>query len=134
MTSSNDGSHDASTTSTTNRTLGKKPSSPPHRTLRGKTNRTKLFPLKFEYNVSQSNVQIAQLHGQVIKALIAANGKDVTIYDKLGENEITMGTFPLTQPRWNESFYLTTVTNERNSKAIIMVGHQLASSLSLFRI
>jgi hypothetical protein len=103
MTTSNNGSPDDSTTSTTNRTINNKPSSPSNSATKkklAKTHQTKLFPLKFEYNASQSNVHIAQLHGQVLKALIAANGNNITIYDKLGETEITMATFPSTQASW----------------------------------
>jgi hypothetical protein len=134
MTQSTRGHHDDSTNSTTNRTRETNLLSPsPTLTKKNlaKAKRTQLFLLKFEYNVSQPNVNIAQLHGTVIKALISANGDDVTIYDKAGDAYITMTNFPRTQEEWTENFFMTTVKNEKNVKAIIMVGHNVASSLSL---
>jgi hypothetical protein len=68
--------------------------------------RANLFPLKFEYTVAQANVQISQLHGQVITVLLAANGADVTIYIKTSENEITMATFHRTEARWTDYLLL----------------------------
>jgi hypothetical protein len=91
----------------------------------------KLFPLKFEYNVSGPNVKIAQLQGQVIKALIDAYGADIKVYDKDGDKEITMTTFPRTQARWDDAFHMMKVTNPRNDKAIILVGLQIATTLSI---
>jgi hypothetical protein len=76
--------HDASTASTANRHDSTPAKSPPTSKTKknlAKTQRTKLFPLKFEYNVSSSNVQIAQLHGQIIKALVARFGDELTVYD-----------------------------------------------------
>jgi hypothetical protein len=96
-----------------------------------KTQRTKLFPLKFEYNVSSSNVQIAQLHGQVIKAIVARFGDAVTVYDKDGDKEVTMASFPRTKELWEGTFHMMKVTNTRNEKAILIVGHKIASTLSL---
>jgi hypothetical protein len=56
----------------------------------------------------------------------------VKVYDKEGDNAITMATFPRTQDDWNEMFYLKqTVKNERNANTIIIVGHNVTSSLSL---
>jgi hypothetical protein len=51
-------------------------------------------PLKFEYNVTSSNVQIAQFHGRVIKAMIEAYGDDITVNEKDGDKAIMMATFP----------------------------------------
>jgi hypothetical protein len=126
--------HDDSTASTANRQASIPAKSPPSSKTKknlAKTNRTKLFPLKFEYNVSSSNVQIAQLHGQVIKALVARFADEITVYDKDGDKETTMASFPRTKELWEATFHMMKVTNTRNKKAIIIVGHQIASSLSL---
>jgi hypothetical protein len=77
--------------------------------------------------VLSSNVKIAQLHGQVINALIDAYGDDITVYDKDGDKEITMATFPRTQALWDAAFHMMKVTNPRNNKAIILVGLQIAT-------
>jgi hypothetical protein len=94
------GPHDDSTASTANRTAQTNSKSTmasiTKKTL-SKTQRTKLFSLKFEYNVSSPNVQIAQLHGRVIKAMISAHGDAITVYDKDSDTEITMATFPRTK-------------------------------------
>jgi hypothetical protein len=77
-----DGHHDDSTASTANRHDAIPPkTSKVSKTKKSlaKMQRTKLFPLKFEYIVSSSNVQIAQTHGQVIKALLARFGEDITV-------------------------------------------------------
>jgi hypothetical protein len=76
--------------------------------------------------VSSLNVQIAQLHGQVIKALLARFSDEITVYDKDGDKEI-----PRTKVLWDEAFHMMKVTNTRNEKAIIMVGHQITTLLSL---
>jgi hypothetical protein len=127
--------HDASTASTAN-PHDSPPAKYPITSKTGKnlakTQRTKLLSLKFEYNVSSSNVQIAQFHGQGIKALIARFGAEVTVYDKDGENEITMSSFPRTKKSWEESFHMTKVTNSRNERAIIIVGHKIALTMSLY--
>jgi hypothetical protein len=76
------GLHDDSTASTANRTAqtnGKLTMASITKKTLSKTQRTKLFSLKFEYNVSSSNVQIAQLHGRVIKAMIASYGEEITV-------------------------------------------------------
>jgi hypothetical protein len=87
--------------------------------------------LKFEYNVSSSNVQIAQIHGQVIKALLARFGEDITVYDKEGDKAITMASFPRTKELWDAAFHMMKVTNARNDNAIILVGHHIATPMSL---
>jgi hypothetical protein len=129
-----DGHHDDSTALTANRN-DNKTTKTPHvsKTQKNltKTQQTKLFPLKFEYNVSSSNVQITHLHGQVIKALFARFGDDITVFDKDGDKVITMATFPRTKDLWDAAFHMMKVTNARNEKAIIMVGHQIATPLSL---
>jgi hypothetical protein len=97
MTQISDGIHDDSTASTDNRQ-----DHPPAKPSSGsktkknlaKTQRTKLFPLKFEYNVSNSNVQIAQLYGQVINALFSRFGAKIAVYDKDGDKEIMMPLSP----------------------------------------
>jgi hypothetical protein len=126
--------HDDSTDSTANRhdsTHVKPSNSSKTKKNLAKTQRTKLFPLKFEYTVSSSNVQIGQLHGQVIKALLAQFGDEITVYDKNEDKEITMASFPRTKGLWDKAFHMMKVTNARNDKAIIMVGHQLAIPMSL---
>jgi hypothetical protein len=123
--------HDASTASTANRhdsTPVKSPNTSNTKKNLAKTHRTKLFPLKFEYNVSSSNVQIAQLYGQVIQALVARFGDELKVYDKDGDKEITMASFPRTKELWDAAFHMTKVTNTRNENAIIMVGHHIATS------
>jgi hypothetical protein len=126
MTKSAGAHHDNSTNSTTNRMHDTNPP-PPLPTLTkknlAKAQRTQLYRLKFEYNVSQPNVNITQLHGTVIKALISANGDDVTIYDKTGDAYITMDNFPHTQEEWKENFFMTTVKNEKNAKALLHPCH-----------
>jgi hypothetical protein len=134
MMQTTDVDHDASTASTANRHDSSTAKSPPSSKTKknlAKTHRTKLFPLKFEYNVSSSNVQIAQIHGQVIKALLARFGNEIVVYDKDGDKEIQMSSFPRTKASWEASFHMMKVTNTRNDKAIIMVGHQIASSIGL---
>jgi hypothetical protein len=129
-----EGHHDDSTASTANRHDSPSAKTPHASTTKknlAKTHRTKLFPLKFEYNVSSSNIQIAQLHGQVIKALLSRFGNEIVVYDKDGDKEIKMGSFPRTKELWEENFHMMKVTNIRNDKAIIMVGHQIASSMGL---
>jgi hypothetical protein len=81
--------------------------------------------------VSSSNVQIAQLHGQVIKALLSRFGDEIVVYDKDGDTEIKMESFPSTKELWEAKFRMMKVTNTRNDKAIIMVGHQIASPMGL---
>jgi hypothetical protein len=81
--------------------------------------------------VSSSNVQIVQLHGQVIKALVARFGDEATVYDRDGDKEVTMVSFPRTKELWEATFHMMKVTNTRNEKAIIIVRHQIAWSLSL---
>jgi hypothetical protein len=76
-------------------------------------------------------VNITQLHGKVLKAIIAAHGENVTLYDKHADQEIKLDQFPCTQEEWSKSFHTKTVTNMRNSNSIIMVGHQLAMSISI---
>jgi hypothetical protein len=71
------------------------------------------------------------LHGQVIKALLARFNEEVVVYDKDSDKEITMDFFPRTKELWEATFHMMKVTNTRNKKAIIIVGHQIASSLSL---
>jgi hypothetical protein len=81
MTQNPGGHHDDSTASTANCTAHTHTKSRYASIIKknlAKTQRMKLFPLKFEYNVLGSNVKIAQLHGQVIKALITAYGDDTT--------------------------------------------------------
>jgi hypothetical protein len=132
-----DGHHDDSTAATANHndsTPVKASHASKTKKNLAKTQRTKLPPLKFEYNVSSSNVQIAQLHGQVIKALLAQFSDAITIYDKDGDKEITMKTFPRTKALWDEAFHMMKVTNTRNRKTIIMVGHQITTPLSLSEI
>jgi hypothetical protein len=130
-----DGHHDdisASTANRNNSTPAKTPHTSKTKKNLAKTQRTKLFPLKFEYNVSSSNVQITQLHGQVLKALFTRFGDDITVYDKEGDREIKMVTFPRTKELWDVAFHMQKVTNARkNEKAIIMVGHHIATPLSL---
>jgi hypothetical protein len=75
---------------------------------------------------------IAQLHGQVIKALFSRFDDDITVYYKNVDQEIMMASFPRTKSLWNDAFHMMKVTNARNDKAIIMVGHQIATPLSLF--
>jgi hypothetical protein len=86
MMTSPDGNQDNSTVSTHNCSVHTRSPSPfasvTNKKL-AKAQRAKLFPLKFEYNVSAPNVQIAQLHGQqVVKALIQTHGDDITVLDK----------------------------------------------------
>jgi hypothetical protein len=88
MTQLPDGHHEDSTASTANRqehTPAKSSSGFKTKKNLEETQRTKLFLLKFEYNVSSSNVQTAQLHGQVIKVLLTKFGTDITVYDKEGK-------------------------------------------------
>jgi hypothetical protein len=123
--------HDASTASTANRhdsTPVKSPNTSTTKNNMAKTHRTKLFRLKFEYNVSGSNVQIAQLHGKVIQALVAWFSDELKVYDKDGHKEITMASFPRTKELWDAAFDMTKVNNTRNENAIIMVGHHIATS------
>jgi hypothetical protein len=134
MMNISDVDHDASTASTANRQDSPSAKTPHASTTKknlAKTHRTKLFPLKFEYNVSSPNVQIAQLHGQVIKALLARFVDEIVVYDKDGDKEIRMESFPRSKQLWEATFHMMTVTNNRNDKAIIMVGHQLAIPMSL---
>jgi hypothetical protein len=42
-----------------------------------------------------------------------------------------MDKFPRSQEAWTQAFHMTKVTNNRNDNVIIIVGHQIASSLSL---
>jgi hypothetical protein len=42
-----------------------------------------------------------------------------------------MASFPRTKSPSDEAFYMTNVTNARNDKAIIIVGHHVATPLSL---
>jgi hypothetical protein len=82
-----DGDSDDSTADTCNRSLQDKSKSPSSTTLKeklAKAQKTKLFPIKFEYNVSTANVNIAQLHGKVLKAILSTHGDNVTVYDKHG--------------------------------------------------
>jgi hypothetical protein len=44
---------------------------------------------------------------------------------------ITLANFPCTQEEWTENVFMTTVKNEKNAKSITIVGHTVASSLSL---
>jgi hypothetical protein len=78
--------------------------------------------------VLSSNVQIAQLHGQVIQALMARFGDELKVYDKDGDKEMTMASFPGTKELWDAAFHMKKVTNTRNENAIIMVGHHIATS------
>jgi hypothetical protein len=87
--------------------------------------------LKFEYNVFSSNVQIAQIHGQVIKALIGRFGEDTAVYDKDGDKEITMASFPQTKELWDAAFHMMKGTNARNDNAIILIGHHIATPMSV---
>jgi hypothetical protein len=96
-----------------------------------KAQKTKLYPLKFEYNVKTANVNIAQLHGRVLKAIAASHGSDVKFYDKTGEEEIKLDKLPKNQEEWSTAFHMQTVTNSRNSNSILMVGQQLAMSISI---
>jgi hypothetical protein len=78
-------------------------------------------------------VNIAQLHGQVIKALIAEHGHTLTVYATDGDKAITMATFQKTQKLWDEAFHMTKVTNSRNDKAIIIAVLQIAMTLHEIR-
>jgi hypothetical protein len=132
-----DGKSDDSTENTCNRSLrdrSKLPSSTSMKEKLAKAKKTKLFPIKFEYNVSTANVQIAQLHGKVLKAISSAHGDNVTVYEKQGATEISHDKLPRSQEAWAESFHMQIVTNTRNSSAIIMVGYQLAMSISLLEM
>jgi hypothetical protein len=42
-----------------------------------------------------------------------------------------MAPFPRTKELWDAAFYMTKVTNTRNDNAIIMVGHQIATTTGL---
>jgi hypothetical protein len=84
-----------------------------------------------EYNVSTANVNIAQLNGKVLKSIPSAHGDNVTVYDKHGATEIKTDKLPRSQEAWAKSFHMKIVTNTRNLKAIIMVGHQLAMNILL---
>jgi hypothetical protein len=79
-----------------------------------KAQRTKLCPLKFEYNVKTANVNIAQLHGRVLKAIAVSYGSGVKIYDKNGEEEIKLNQLPTNQEAWSSAYHMQTVTNSRN--------------------
>jgi hypothetical protein len=77
MAKSSDGSSDDSTASTTNCSVKFRSNSPASKTTKknlAKAQKTKLYPLKFEYNLKTANVNIAQLHGKVLKALVDAHG------------------------------------------------------------
>jgi hypothetical protein len=129
-----DGKSDNSTEDTCNRSLRNKSKSPSSTSLKAKlakAKKTKLFRIKFEYNVSTANVNIAQLHGKVLNAISSAHDDNVTVYDKLGTTEISSDKLPWSQAAWAESFHMQIVTNTRNSTVIIMVGHQLAMSISV---
>jgi hypothetical protein len=129
-----DGNYDNSTADTCKHSLQDRSKSPSSTTMQeklAKSMKTKLFPIKFEYNVSTANVNIAQLHGKVLKAISSIHGDNVTVYDKHGSTEITTDKLPWSQEAWAESFHMKIVTNTRNSNAIIMVGPQLAMSTSL---
>jgi hypothetical protein len=45
-----------------------------------------------------------------------------------------METFPSTKELWEAKFHMMKVTNTRNDKAIIMVGHQIATPMGLSHI
>jgi hypothetical protein len=129
-----DGKSDDSTKDTCNHSLrdrSKSLSSTSMKEKLAKAKKTKLVPIKFEYNVSTANVNIAQLHGKVLKAISSAHGDNVTVYNKQGATEISHDKLPRSQEAWDESFHMQIVTNTRNSSAIIMVGHQLGMSISL---
>jgi hypothetical protein len=134
MAKSSDGSSDESTASTTNRSVKFRSDSPSSKTTKktlAKAQKTKLYPLKFEYNLKTTNVNIAQLHGKVLKALVDAHGDKITLYDKLGEDKIKLDNFPRNQDDWSKAFYTQTVMNKRNYNSIVMVGHQIAMSISI---
>jgi hypothetical protein len=61
-------------------------------------------------------------------------GTEIVVYDKDGDTEIKMESFPCTKELWKAKFHMMKVTNTRYDKAIIMVGHQIASSMGLFDI
>jgi hypothetical protein len=125
---------DDTTASITNRSASKRQASPSGSITKkklAKTQQTRLYPIKFEYNVKTANVNIAQLHGRVLKALLAAHGDSITLYDKSGSFKLDHANLPRTAEEWASSFYLTTVMNQRNSTAIIKVGHTIAMSISL---
>jgi hypothetical protein len=75
--------------------------------------------------------QHPQLHGKVLQAISSSHGNNVTVYDTHGTTEITPDKLPRSQEAWAKSFHMKIVTNTRNLNAIIMVGHQLAMSISL---
>jgi hypothetical protein len=114
MVTTADGPPDDSTASTCNRsTKNRSPSTSTTTTQKklAKAQRTKLYPLKFEYNITTANVNIAQLHGRVLKAIAAFHGSDVQFYDKQGEEEIKLAKLPKTQAEWSDAFHMQTVTN-----------------------
>jgi hypothetical protein len=134
MAKSSDGSSDDSTASTTNHSVKFRSDSPSSKTTKknlAKAKKTKLYPLKFEYNLKTANVNIAQLHGKVLAALVDAHGDKITLYDKLGEDEIKLDNFPQNQDDWSKAFYTQTVMNKRDSNSIVMVGHQIAMRISI---
>jgi hypothetical protein len=116
---------DDSTEDTCNRSLrdrSKSPSSTNMKEKLAKAKKTKLFLIKFKYNVSTANVNIAQLHGQVLKAISSAHVDKVPVYDKQGTTEIFSDKLPRSQEAWDESIHMQIVTNTRNMSAIIIVG------------
>jgi hypothetical protein len=129
-----DGPPDNSTAWTCNRSAKNRPPSTSDKLTNKKlatTQRTKLYPLKFEYNVKTANVNIAQLHGRDLKAIAASHGSDVTFFDKNGEEEFQLNKLPQNQVEWSAAFHMQTVTNSRNSNSIIMVGMELTMSISI---
>jgi hypothetical protein len=94
-----------------------------------KSQKTKLYPLKFEYNLKTANVNIPQLHGKVLKALVDAHGDNITMYDNFGEEEIKLDKFPRNMDDWSKAFYTQTIMNKRNENSIVMVRHQIAMSI-----
>jgi hypothetical protein len=78
--------------------------------------------------MSSSKVQIAQLQGQVIKALVAQCGDELKKYDKDGDKEIMVAAFRRTNELWDATLHMTKVTNTRNENTIIMVGHHIANT------
>jgi hypothetical protein len=126
MAKTSDGSSDDSTASTTNYSMqirSNPPSSMKTKKKLEKAQKTKLYPLKFEYNLKTANVNIAQLHGKVLKALVDAHGDKITLYDKFGEAEIQLTRFPLNMDDWSKALYTQTVMNKQNENLIVMVAH-----------
>jgi hypothetical protein len=76
-------------------------------------------------------VNIAKLHARVLQAIVAFHGDDVILYDNTGTIPVDPESLPSTKAASLQSFHLTTVTNPRNSNAIIKVGQKFALSISL---